>query len=240
MSRQHRSIIPGNPLHITQRGNNRSSMFHDLSDYHYCMELLGKSSKKYGCAVHAYVLMGNHLHLLLTPEDRDGPARMMQSVGLNYVRYFNRRNERTGTLWEGRYRSKSIHSERYFLACSRYIELNPVRALLAEHPSKYRWSSFHSNANGKHDPLIRPHDIYQNLDVTIEGRQARYLALFAMHLDSEAHEILRDVGARPRAAIKPQRATMVKQRRQRILFVGQHGGDRRSASFKRDVATKLD
>lgn len=238
MARQPRGIIPGNPLHITQRGNNRSPMFHDLSDYHHCMELLVKSSKHYGCAVHAYVLMGNHLHLLLTPETHDGPARMMQSVGLNYVRYFNKRNERTGTLWEGRYRSKLIHSERYFLACSRYIELNPIRALLAEHPSKYRWSSFHSNAKGEHDPLISPHDVYKKLGVTNQDRQAAYLTLFAMHLDSEAHEILRGVGSRPRAATKPQEAKLVQHSRQRIVFVDQHGGDRRSASFKRNLVTQ--
>jgi putative transposase len=127
MPRSPRPVIPDQPLHIVQRGNNRMPTFCHGEDFSHYLRLLGETSSDVGCSLHAYVLMSNHVHLLVTPHDERGAARMVQALGRRYVRYFNERHGRTGTLWEGRFRSTLIDSERYFLACSRYIELNPER-----------------------------------------------------------------------------------------------------------------
>ena len=166
-------------------------MFGDVVDYMLCLDLLRNVSERTGCDVHSYVLMGNHLHLLLTPQEPLSPARMMQRVGLSYVRYFNKRYGRTGTLWEGRYRSSIVNSQRYFFACSRYIELNPVRAQLAQTPNTYRWSSFHRNATGETDILVKPHPLYSELGSGEDERQNAYLSLFANHIDTDAIAVLR-------------------------------------------------
>ena len=192
MSRKPRSILAGQPMHIIQRGNNRSALFCEPADYCFFASLLLKSIENTRCALHAYVFMGNHFHLLLTPADAFGPSRLMQSVGLSYVRFFNRKYGRTGTLWEGRYRSTRIESQRYFFTCSRYIELNPVRALLIEHPGQYRWSSFSGNAIGTADALITPHPLYRALGGQLNARLCAYRELFRMHLDpAECQQIRR-------------------------------------------------
>ena len=186
-----RFILPGNPMHVIHRGNNRSPMFLNGDDYRYFMIMLREASHHARCSIHAYVLMGNHVHLLLTPAHEHGPARMMQSLGRRYVRYFNKRHKRTGTLFEGRYRSSLIESERYYFACSRYIELNPVRAGMVNHPGKYRWSSFHHNAIGTEDSLVTHHDIYRDLGQSALDRQAVYRGLFETHLDEDVVTALR-------------------------------------------------
>ena len=191
MPRTPRPIVPGQPLHLIQRGNNRTASFHDRHDFAFYLRVLHDVSRRAGCAIHAYVLMTNHVHLLVTPETEGGPARMMQGVGRRYVRYFNERRGRTGTLWEGRYRSTLVDSDRYFLACSRYIELNPVRAGIVADPAAYGWSSFRRNAMGRDDRVITPHATYRALGSCAAERCAAYRALFDAPLGSDTLDAIR-------------------------------------------------
>lgn len=177
MARLPRLTAPGFPHHVIQRGNNRQTIFADAADYEAMLDLLIEQSKKFQVAVHAYVLMGNHFHLLATPQTADGLPLMMQAVGRSYVRRFNNRHGRTGTLWEGRYRSTVVQSERYLLACMVYIDLNPVRAGLAAQPADYFWSS-HAHALGlRTDRLVTPHALFWALGNTPFAREAAYAAL---------------------------------------------------------------
>ena len=146
MSRQPRLDLPDVPQHVVQRGNDRIACFRDDTDRHLYLKTLGDVATSFSCALHAYVLMTNHVHLLVTPSDAGSVARLMQSLGRRYVSAFNHRHERTGTLWEGRYKSCLVDCGRYLLACDRYIELNPVRAGLAQRPGDYRWSSHRANS----------------------------------------------------------------------------------------------
>jgi len=141
--------LPGIPWHIIQRGNNRSVCFHGEQDYQFYLHCLKEFADKFGCAVHAYVLMTNHVHLLLTPAREDSARLLMKHLGQRYVQYINRTYQRSGTLWEGRFRSCLTQSEEYVLACYRYIELNPVRAGMVMRPQDYRWTSYHANGLGK-------------------------------------------------------------------------------------------
>lgn len=191
MARLPRQVVPDQPLHIIQRGNNRTPCFVTVQDFSFYRDALGAASERAGCAIHAYVLMGNHAHLLVTPRSTDGPARMMQALGRRFVRYFNAVHSRTGTLWEGRYRSSLIDSLHYFFACSRYIELNPVRARMAADPGQHPWTSFHHNARGTADRLVTPHQSYLDLGSHAGERQAAYRALFARHLEPEFVEAIR-------------------------------------------------
>jgi putative transposase len=178
MARLARLNAPGLPHHLIQRGNNRQSIFVDETD---CARYLGDLTELaalHGAAIHAYVLMPNHVHLLLTPVAADTPARLMQSLGRRYVRWFNVRHGRTGTLWEGRYRSTVVETERYLLACMRYIETNPVRAGLVEGPAAYRWSSHRHQLGEIVDPLITEHAVYWALGNTPFERQLAYRRLF--------------------------------------------------------------
>jgi putative transposase len=173
-----RFFSPDVPLHVIQRGNNRQSLFHDAGERSFLLALLRRDSVRYGVTVHAYVLMTNHVHLVATPDERSSVPRFMQSVGRDYVRWFNERHERTGTLWEGRYRATAVEDERYLLACMRYIELNPVRAGLARTPSDYPWSSFRANAWGEPDRLVRPHPVYEALAGNPVERASIYAGMF--------------------------------------------------------------
>ena len=191
MPRPPRVVLPGHTLHIIQRGNNRSPCFADDEDRAIYLAALRHSSESAHCAVHAYVLMPNHVHLLVTAGEARSPARMMQALGRNYVRHFNDRHGRTGTLWEGRYRSSLIDSERYFLQCSRYVETNPVRAGLARRPEDYHWSSFRSNAEGQPDALVRRHAVYLALGRWNSIRREAYRALFQTPLDASVLDAIR-------------------------------------------------
>lgn len=185
MPRRARLSIPGIPWHIIQRGNNRSVCFHAEEDYQFYLHYLEEFSTKFGCAVHAYVLMTNHVHLLLTPQHADSASLLMKHLGQRYVQYINRTYRRSGTLWEGRFRSCLTQTEEYLLACYRYIELNPVRAGMVVRPQDYRWSSYHANALGKASRLIVPHDEYLRLGRDDAPRQEAYRALFKAHMDEE-------------------------------------------------------
>lgn len=178
MSRLPRSIIPDVPVHITQRGVDRCATFLDDNDCGTYLWALRTAMERSRCAVHAYVLMTNHVHLLLTPADARGPAALMHLLGASYVRYFNDRYRRTGPLWEGRYRSRAVTAGSYFFACSRYIERNPVRAGLVDECGAYPWSSFHHNACGQPDPVLTAHPLFTGLGGDRMTRSAAYRELF--------------------------------------------------------------
>lgn len=183
MPRRARLALAGIPWHIIQRGNNRAVCFHAEDDYLFYVHYLKEFADEFGCAVHAYVLMTNHVHLLLTPQREDSAALTMKHLGQRYVQYINRTYRRSGTLWEGRFRSCLTQTEDYALACYRYIELNPVRAAMVTKPQDYRWSSFHANAMGRANAILTPHDQYLRLGRTDVARRQAYRALFRAHLD---------------------------------------------------------
>jgi len=185
MPRPRRVVLPGIPLHITHRGNNRSTIFFDDEDCSIFSDFLQDAHLEFGCEIHAYVFMSNHFHILITPVSEIGPAKMMHSVGLNYSRHFNRRYGRTGPMWDGPYHSSLIQTSKYFFACSRYIELNPVRALMVNRPEGHSRSSYHYNAEGKSNALITPHEMYSSLGTNDHDRTAAYRALFAAALDPD-------------------------------------------------------
>jgi putative transposase len=191
MARLPRLTAPGLPHHLIQRGNNRQAIFVDEADCARYLDDLAELAGVHGLAVHAYVLMPNHVHLLATPADRDTLSRVMQALGRRYVRQFNDRHRRTGTLWEGRYRSTVVQTDRYLLACMRYIELNPVRAGLVEEPSAYRWSSHPHQLGLRIDPLLTEHAVYWALGNTPFERQLAYRRLFEQSVEAEEIEAIR-------------------------------------------------
>jgi putative transposase len=231
MPRHPRAVASGQPLHIVQRGNNRATTFRSPDDFRFYKHALEEASRAAGCAIHAYVLMSNHVHLLATPEEPDGAARMMQSVGRRYVRFFNDRSGRTGTLWEGRYRSALVDSARYLFACSRYIELNPVRAGMAHRAAEYPWSSFGQNAGAVADPIVTPHALYLALGATPAQRRAAYRALFARALPAEDLVAIRRATRRGTVAGRVRCRQEESEELSRRLEREPHGGDRRSAAY---------
>jgi putative transposase len=196
MARLPRLTIPGYPHHVIQRGNNRQPIFATDEDYRELLALLEEHARAAGVAVHAYVLMSNHVHLLATPETADGIPQMMQAVGRRYVRFFNRRQARTGTLWEGRYRSTIIQAERYLLACMVYIDLNPVRAGMVDAPESYPWSSHGHYVSGRPDRLVTPHPIWWELGNTPFAREAAYRELVHAGLSGAQQQALTDSALR--------------------------------------------
>jgi len=191
MARKPRYYLPDVPCHVIQRGNNREPCFFAEADYTYYLECLADACHRYDCSVHAYVLMTNHVHLLLTPSKRDGVSVVMQSVGRRYVQHINFSYGRTGTLWEGRHKASLIDSAAYLLACCRYIELNPVRAGMVERPGDYRWSSYRANAQGKADPLLEAHWDYLALGGTDSERQKAYRELFRHQIEEKDLQSIR-------------------------------------------------
>ena len=166
-------------VHVIQRGNNKARIFESARDSALYLEWLGEAAQTYGLAVHAYVLMTTHVHLLVSLSGKNSLSRTMQSLGIRYTRYFNAAHTRTGTLWEGRFRSCVIDSDAYFIGCSRYIEMNPVRAGLAPSPEVYRWSSYRANATGRAEDSLTPHETYLRLGTDHEERWSAYRAMFA-------------------------------------------------------------
>ena len=178
MLRPFRPEIPGHPLHVIQRGRLRAACFFGEEDCVAYLSWLGRYAARFGCSVHAYVLMGNHVHLLLTPSRAGGVASLMRSLSERYARYIDETHHRDGALWEERFEAVPVHVGRYVLSCMRYIELNPVRARVVARPGQYRWSSFRANALGQDDALLTPHSFYCALGRSIESRRATYRALF--------------------------------------------------------------
>jgi putative transposase len=199
MARSPRLDVPGIPQHVIQRGNNRQVCFAADEDYTAYRHDLLDAATHCRCAIHAYVLMTNHVHLLVTGTEPGSVSRMMQRLGRRYVACFNARYRRTGTLWEGRFKASLVDTHRYLLTCYRYIELNPVRAAMVAHPRGYRWSSFHCNALGQADPLITPHPVYLAIDAMPDARRAAYRDLFKSAISE-------DDMAKIRAHIQQQKA----------------------------------
>ncbi|MCS3902016.1 putative transposase [Methylohalomonas lacus] len=190
MPRKPRMYLPHIPVHLVQRGNNRNACFFAEDDYHFYLDCLGRGLRRYGVQLHAYVLMTNHVHLLLTPQDETGISRLMQYLGRQYVGYINKTYRRSVTLWEGRHKASLVQADNYLLTCMRYIELNPVTAGMVERPEQYPWTSYHHNAWGKTDNLISQQLVYQALGASSTERQLAYRALFRNQLpDTDIHEL---------------------------------------------------
>jgi putative transposase len=182
--------IPALPYHIVQRGNNREACFIEPENYQFYLLLWEKLAAQYGVAVHAYCLMTNHVHFLVTPASDTAVSNTMKVVGSRYAQYINKTYRRTGTLWEGRHRASLVQSERYLLSCMRYIELNPVRAAMVRRPEEYRWSSYAINAWGDRGWLT-PHPEYQRLGSTPAERGFAYREIFKAHLSEEDLHLIR-------------------------------------------------
>ena len=190
MPRAARYVLPGLAVHVVQRGISRLPCFFSDVDYETYLRYLADSSRRFGCLVHAYCLMTNHVHLLVTPKEHDACGRFMKHLGQRYVQTVNARMGRTGTLWEGRFHSSLARSDEHVLACYRYIELNPVRAGMVQRPGDYFWSSYGGNVGRTVDAILCPHDAYQSLGELANARAAAYAALCAAGLpDAAAQEI---------------------------------------------------
>jgi len=205
MPRHARIIVPGVGVHVVQRGNNRSPCFFREPDYLVYLRLLGELASRCACSIHAYCLMTNHVHLFLTPHRAESCARLMKNVGQRFSQYINRRQGRTGTLWEGRFRSCLVADERYSLACYRYIELNPLRAGIVVRPDAYPWSSYGANACLRRDSLVIPHPAYLALADDPTRRAERYSELAAGGIDGRILDDIRHA-TRNSTCLGPQRA----------------------------------
>lgn len=223
MARLPRLTVPGYPHHIIQRGNNRQAIFADASDQELLLELLEEHSRKHGVAIHAYVLMSNHFHLLATPETAEGIPLMMQAIGRAYVRRFNQRHGRTGTLWEGRYKSTLIQAERYLLACMVYIDLNPVRAGLVTDPANYPWSSHQHYIGRRSDRLVTPHPLYWEMGNTPFARDAAYAELVRAGVTVDQQRALTDSALRGWALGEPDYVADLQRRTARRVTKARAG-----------------
>jgi putative transposase len=192
MARLPRLTVPGYPHHLIQRGNNRQAVVQDDADRRFLLDLFLSTSRECKVAVHSYVLMDNHFHLLATPETAAGLPTMMQAVGRSYVRYFNDRNGRTGTLWEGRYRSTLVEADSYLLACMVYMDLNPVRAGMVQDPGDYPWSSHRHYTGRAQDRLVTPHPLFWSLGNTPFAREQAYANLAAAGVTADLQKRLTD------------------------------------------------
>lgn len=191
MPRRPRIHLDNVPLHIVQRGHNREPCFFAEEDYHAYLHWLGEALIKERCALHAYALMTNHVHLLLTPAKAESVPRLIIALGRRYVQYINKTYRRTGTLWDSRYKSSLIQAETYLLTCQRYIELNPVRAAMVDDPAHYRWTSYRTNGLGQSSPILTPHALYLALGEDNAARQKAYRALLRAQLGKAAVDDIR-------------------------------------------------
>ena len=191
MARVQRLFMPGMPLYVVQRGADRRICFFEAGDYLWHLQQLQCHCLAHKVQLHAYVLMTNHVHLLLSAAKVEAVSQLMKSLGQAYAHYINWRRHRTGPLWDGRYKSCVVQDATYLLVCQRYIELNPVRAGMVQYPGNYKWSSYRYNAEGRIDPLIEPHPLYLDLGNRPGDRQQAYAALFQAE-DALAFQALRD------------------------------------------------
>ncbi|NCA88908.1 MAG: transposase [Gammaproteobacteria bacterium] len=232
MARLPRFVLPGYPQHLIQRGLDQRPYLRDEADYWYFWESLVKASEKFGCAIHAYVLLPDHFHLLLTPQAEDSIGKLMQSMGRYYVKYFNDRYLASGPLWKGRYRATLLDPEAFLLTCARYLELNPVRAGLVAGPGDYDWSSYGCHALGSEDRLVSTHPCYQGLGRTKKARQSAYRALFATPLDEATLQRIRDATNKSWLLGDEAFAREIEGLVNRRTQPRQRGGDRRSLAFR--------
>ena len=223
MARLPRLTVPGYPHHIIQRGNNRQAIFSSTTDYEVLLGMLDEYARTQKVALHAYVLMSNHFHLLATPETVEGIPQVMQAVGRRYVRYFNQKQRRSGTLWEGRYRSTLIQAERHLLACMAYIDLNPVRAGIAADAADYPWSS-HGHYIGKRtDKILTPHPLYWQLGNTPFARDLAYTELVRTGIDPNQQRALTDSALRGWALGEPDYVADLQRRTERRVAKARAG-----------------
>lgn len=231
MARLPRFVIPGQPQHVIVRGINREAIYCKDEDYRFYLEKLLNACEKYGCQLHAYVLMTNHVHLLLTPKYENSIGKTIQSVGRYYVQYFNYHYNRTGTLWEGRYKATLIDSETYLLTCMRYIELNPVRAGMVTHPSEYPWSSYRFNALGDEAGLITEHELYARLGRTPLVRQKAYRSLFRSKIAEKTLAEIRESINKAWVLGSSRFKQQIEKKLNRRVSPSTRGGDRRSEKY---------
>jgi putative transposase len=223
MARLPRLTLPGYPHHVIQRGNNRQAIFTKADDYQRLLNLLDDNARQFEVAIHAYVLMSNHFHLLLTPQTAEGVPQMMQAVGRRYVRYFNDSQHRSGTLWEGRYRSTLIQTERYLLACMAYIDLNPVRAGLVAQPADYPWSSHGHYIGRRTDKLLTPHPLVWELGNTPFAREVAYADMVQAGINPVQQLALTQATLSGWALGEPDFVADLQRRTQRRVSKGQAG-----------------
>lgn len=234
MARLPRLYVEGCSQHVVQRGNNRAVCFYCDADYAFYLQKLKEASEKYCVSVHAFVLMTNHIHLLVTPTDESGVSRMMQSLGRNYVRYINLMYQRTGTLWEGRFKSSLVASDHYFFVVSRYIELNPVRAGMVGLPGEYPWSSYRHNGMGLTIGLMTEHQLYKNLGQTRSARILHYRALFRQELPLSLVQEIRFCINKDWLVGNKYFQKQIEEVCKRKINRREWGGDRKSEGFKKN------
>jgi putative transposase len=231
MARLPRLNLADVPQHVIQRGNNRQATFFADEDYATYLDKLREYADKYQVAVHAFVLMTNHVHLLMTPSTDTGVSQLMQSLGRYYVRYINHTYRRSGTLWEGRYKSTLVDEEAYLLTVSRYIELNPVRAQMVSRPRDYPWSSYHRNALGKDIKLVTPHPVYTALGGDDAARRKAYQALFRRQIPSPVLYAIRQSTNRGWVLGDDRFKAEVEEMAGRRATPKPKGGDRKSKAY---------
>ena len=239
MTRLPRFVIPDQPQHVILRGNNRAEIFCADADYSFYLEKLKLACDKHGCSVHAYVLMTNHVHLLITPHFEQSLGKAMQMLGRYYVQYYNYCYQRTGTLWEGRYKATLIDSEAYLLTCMRYIELNPVRAGMVIDPADYPWSSYHHNALGQLSELVAPHPEYLRLGKSNETRQAAYRDLFKHYLSEKNITEIREATNKAWVLGNDRFKQRIQELLGRRVEPKARGGDRKSEQFNSNRVLSL-
>jgi putative transposase len=218
MARHPRLALPGYPHHVIQRGNNRQPIVLDEADRKMLYSLWLEESQRHKVAVNAYVLLDNHFHLLLTPPSEEAMSLMMQSVGRSYVRYFNKRHNRTGTLWEGRYKSSVLDSEAYLLTCMSYIDLNPVRAGMVDAPENFDWSSYKHLIGQKIDKLVTPHALYWGLGNTPFSREAAYAEFVSSGLSATIQKDLTESVLKGRVVGRPEFLKTLQKKTQRPIL----------------------
>jgi putative transposase len=233
MARLPRFVLAGHPQHVIIRGNNREPIFYSDEDYRFYLDKLQDACIKHQCEIHAYVLMTNHVHLLITPHTEDGISKTMQMLGRYYVQYFNFTHKRTGTLWKGRYKASLVDSEAFALTCYRYIELNPVRANMVQHPAEYPWSSYRCNALDQPNNLITPHYLYVALGSDAEQRQTAYQALFDAHIDDKTLDEVRMSANKAWVLGSDYFKDKIAAQLNRRATPNARGGDRKSEAFKK-------
>lgn len=235
MARLPRIVVPEQPLHVMHRGNNRQDIFKTEDDMIRIKNDIEQALSKSDCALHAYVVMSNHLHLLITPKDKQQLSMFMQTIANRYVRYYNAINKRTGTIWEGRFKSCLVDSDNYLFTLYKYIEMNPVKANMVDNIADYKWSSYQHNALGETDKLITEPPLYKALGDTPERRYTRYRDIFnrleiGQHDDKISKATLAgDVYGSQ--AFHDKISSLIARPTQR----GMHGGDRKSEAYKNQV-----
>ena len=235
MSRLPRFVLVGHPQHVIIRGNNREPIFYTDEDYQFYIKKLKQACDKHECDIHAYVLMTNHVHLLITPNKKEGISKVIQMIGRYYVQYFNYNYNRTGTLWEGRYKATLLDSETYALRCYRYIELNPVRANMVKHPAEYSWSSYRYNALMERNELITPHALYKILGVNDKDRCDLYRSLFEVDIGQKTTDEIREATNKSWVLGSTYFKEKIENKLNRPMKPRAKGGDRRSENYKATI-----